>query len=200
MSITAMSLWKKLPKIPKDQEQKLTRPRGISTSRVVMVCPTPNEEDYSNNLPFSSRYAAVFTDVVREAKINPSKFFVIPCCRYGAKALSKNTLDIRDFVLEAIRREIFNFIITVGDDATKWIVNGGKKVNMGYFYNKLVYPPNLFHKPLFVFPDPKGLIPVPTDDEREAWWRQRSAEMLAERIEKYARTLARALNMKNYHG
>lgn len=197
---TPLGLWGSLPPIPQGVKGKMERPRGNPHSRIVLITPVPDAQEYAAKIPFSNQAALFFHQLLQQEGLPTDRVFVIPCVRWGEKALTKNTQEIRDFVQKALVANVFDFVISVGEDATRWIVNNGRKANMSTFAGQLVYPPNLLHKPLFVFSDPKSLVPEICADKRENWWREKNAVRVAGLITKQADKLVRALNERNKHG
>ncbi len=194
-----MNLWRELPPVPPTAQFHIPNPRGLSHSKIIMLTPIPDQQEYANKTPFSNETAHIFHQILKEEGLPTDRVFVVPCVRWGVKALTANTREITVFVKSALKSDIFNFVISVGEDATRWIVNGGKKANMGTFAGQLVYPPNLFHKPLYVFSDPKGLVPEMTQDNRENYFRRKFADDLRKRIQRQAEKLARILNTRKAH-
>lgn len=144
---------------------KMRSMRGNVKSRCWIIAPHPLEEEYSRQMPLTSREAARFHQMLKDlAEFDTEEdSLVFTCSVFGNKPLKGSTDSVRAFVLESVKRNLFDRIVCVGSDPFRFIFGRGKKPSMTTLAGSIIHHADLGNRPLFTFPDLSGLVVRPTE-------------------------------------
>lgn len=155
-------------------DPKLSRCRGNTKARILLIAPAPEKEDMQNNVPFVHGAAQKFHGNLRaHANIDTESDCLVMPGSVLPKRMSKLlVLPFKSLTLKYYSR--FNVIFCVGGDTFKFIFGDGKKSSMQTLSNgfPLYLPPLIGKVPLFVLPDIRALDPdwenIPENDHWQA--------------------------------
>ena len=176
-----VSMFKESALIAKSWNKKSGEPvvdklRGRENSRVLLLAPPLDPSEYEAGIPFCGEAAKQFHMLLEDHRMNTEKdFLVVPCSLYGAKPSKHSTELIKELLEKSFKRDMFDYCICVGADAFKYVLGGGKKPSSAALYGSTIFTPTLAYKPLFTFPCPSMLVPLPGKSE----WEIRKAENIA---------------------
>lgn len=166
---SVLDIWRAMPPLPARLKPDIPRMkvmRGNPNSEVCIIAPPPNEKDYEQGTPLSSPAALMLHELLLEVcGLNTQKCCVFSVSRFGLKPNKASTQDVVEAYSKMRRLNQFKLVITVGDDAFKYVFARGKKPAPSIFGN-IMYVPETSHKPLFALPELLGLHVTIPDDPR----------------------------------
>lgn len=163
------NLHKVKPNIPKCEAM-----RGNPRSRILLLAPPMTAEEYVRGIPFTDPEASFFHTVLKETTglDTEQHCYVVSCSRYGLKANKASTQDIVEYVRQLAQNKCFELCICIGDDAFKHIFGRGKKPTMNSLAGSTIRHGDIYHLPVFTFPNLQGIVHQDTGDKREDRFRQ----------------------------
>lgn len=168
--------------------------RGNVRSKILLIAPPCNGDEYQMNIPFANNSAKEFHLILNDHGLDTEKhFLVVSCSAFGEKPSKQSTELVKAFIEKCAKFNIFDMYMCVGDDAFKFIFGAGKKPSSAALYGSTIFVPETGYKPLFTFPSP-DMLTVP---ENAPEWQLRRLNAMsitfAKKYHKYARMFKAAL-------
>lgn len=159
--IRVLQLYRALPVFPAKAAPTVSQMLGNSAAKVLLIAPPCGDKGYMDNLPMVSGPEMFLMQMMDEKGIDPADTFLsVSCSRWGLKANKASTTDIREFVMQCGKEQLFPLYVCVGGVAFSHIFGGGKKTSMKTLGGSTLHLRELPEARLFVLPDPEPLAPV----------------------------------------
>lgn len=168
---------------PKDGE--ITRLMGNKDASTLLIAPPPTAVEVEHNLPWCNQAAQAFFGFLSPLSLTPDDFLTVPA-QFNSGKLS-NTLCVytKDIIAIAAQDSKIRRFICVDPAVFKIFFGFGKKPPSSVMDGNSIATNETGFKPLFVFPDPTGLVPptVPVKKSRDFYMALNFHETCARKME-----------------